>query len=435
MARTKLQTKQAALYRTIWRWHFYAGLFCIPFIITLSISGAIYLFKPQIEQWNEAPHQNLEIGNQRLRPNALINAAIEAVPDSKFANYRLPRSEGEAIKIGVVSKGEKMSVFVNPYTQEVLEVVAVEEKFISIVRNFHGELLSGTTGSVLVEIAGCWAIVLIITGLYLWWPRSNNGLGGILYPRLKLKGRQLWKDLHSVIGIWASCFTLFLLISGLPWTLVWGGAFKEIRSFNYENINLDWSSGRKQEKAGWETNSVSIFNLQPELILLAQSLNFKGPVELSVSNETENIWKLKSNTQNRPLRQDAWLDGNNATVLKTQEFSDKVAIDKVIGYSVAAHEGQLFGWFNQLLGILTSLALLTISISGIVMWWQRKPESTLGAPPPLVSPARSKAVILITLALATVLPVLLISLVGLFIIEQCILKRITPVKNWLGLAQ
>ena len=34
----------AALYRTIWRWHFYAGLFVLPFILILSVTGSIYLF-------------------------------------------------------------------------------------------------------------------------------------------------------------------------------------------------------------------------------------------------------------------------------------------------------------------------------------------------------------------------------------------------------
>ena len=41
----------SAAYRTVWRWHFYAGLFCLPFIIVLSLTGAIYLFKPQIDAW------------------------------------------------------------------------------------------------------------------------------------------------------------------------------------------------------------------------------------------------------------------------------------------------------------------------------------------------------------------------------------------------
>lgn len=424
---------KTALYRTIWRWHFYAGLFCIPFIITLSISGAIYLFKPQIDQWNEARHQNVNISTQRQLPNVQIRAAMDALPESSFTGYHLPLSAQQAVKIDITSKGKAFSVFLNPYTLEILEVYAQEDQFINLVRNFHGELLSGTIGSILVEFAGCWVIVLIITGLYLWWPRNRKGLGGVLYPRLKLNGRIFWKDLHAVVGFWASAFTLFLLVSGLPWTLVWGTVFKEVRSFNYENINIDWPTGRQQEKPSWGENPVSVFNLQPELVRLAQSLKFEAPVELSVSRESKNIWKLKSNTQNRPLQKEAWLDGNNATVIKVRVFSDRGSIDKVIGYSIAAHEGQLFGWINQLLGFLTTLALLAISISGIVMWWQRKPESSLGAPPRLDSSTRSKTVMLITLLLAMALPVLLISLVSLFIIEQCLLKRITSVKKWLGL--
>ena len=31
-------------YNLAWRWHFYAGLFVIPFMILLSITGIIYLF-------------------------------------------------------------------------------------------------------------------------------------------------------------------------------------------------------------------------------------------------------------------------------------------------------------------------------------------------------------------------------------------------------
>ena len=42
-----------ALYRRVWRWHFYAGLFVLPFILVLSVTGAIYLFKPQLDRWEE----------------------------------------------------------------------------------------------------------------------------------------------------------------------------------------------------------------------------------------------------------------------------------------------------------------------------------------------------------------------------------------------
>ncbi|GAB4424056.1 MAG: hypothetical protein OHK0015_02390 [Chloroflexi bacterium OHK40] len=37
------------LYRLIWRWHFYAGLFVVPFRLILAVTSIIYLFKPQID--------------------------------------------------------------------------------------------------------------------------------------------------------------------------------------------------------------------------------------------------------------------------------------------------------------------------------------------------------------------------------------------------
>ena len=53
-----------ALYRTIWRWHFYAGLFVIPLILILATTGAIYLFKPQVERWEERAWQGLPSGGR-----------------------------------------------------------------------------------------------------------------------------------------------------------------------------------------------------------------------------------------------------------------------------------------------------------------------------------------------------------------------------------
>ena len=41
--------KDEALYRLVWRWHFYAGLIVAPFAVLLALTGAIYLFQPQIE--------------------------------------------------------------------------------------------------------------------------------------------------------------------------------------------------------------------------------------------------------------------------------------------------------------------------------------------------------------------------------------------------
>ena len=59
-------------YRAVWRWHFYAGLFCIPFVIVLAISGSIYLFKTEIESWIDRdlrPSRDHGTSRQRRRPD------------------------------------------------------------------------------------------------------------------------------------------------------------------------------------------------------------------------------------------------------------------------------------------------------------------------------------------------------------------------------
>jgi uncharacterized iron-regulated membrane protein len=46
-------------HRAVWRWHFYAGVLCIPFVLWLAATGSIYLFKPQIDAWLDQPYEHL----------------------------------------------------------------------------------------------------------------------------------------------------------------------------------------------------------------------------------------------------------------------------------------------------------------------------------------------------------------------------------------
>src|SRR5690606_20342212 len=85
----------------------------------------------------------------------------------------------------------------------------------------HGTLMIGTVGDRLIETAASLGIVLIATGLYLWWPRQG-GLGAALVPNLAARGRSLWKSLHATVGIWWSVLLRAVLVSGLSWAGVWG---------------------------------------------------------------------------------------------------------------------------------------------------------------------------------------------------------------------
>ena len=128
------------------------------------------------------------------------------------------------------------------------------------------------------------------------------------------------------------------------------------------------------------------------------------------------------------------LDASTGEIKSRKKFADKPLLDRIVGYGIAIHEGQLFGWFNQLLGLLTALGLSLLSVSAIVLWWRRRAVGTLGAPP-----ANRKSVnyayglIGLIVVLGVLLPFLGISLVAVLLVERWVLRYIPAAKNFIGL--
>ncbi|SON61833.1 hypothetical protein MSIMFI_03352 [Mycobacterium simulans] len=81
----------------------------------------------------------------------------------------------------------------------------------------HRSMLLGIFGERLVELAACWALVLLATGMILWWPRGGWRAGGTFWPRLSGRGRRFWRDLHGPVGLWTGALIGFLVLTGLPW--------------------------------------------------------------------------------------------------------------------------------------------------------------------------------------------------------------------------
>ena len=101
-----------------------------------------------------------------------------------------------------------------------------------------------------VACSASWAIVMIVSGLYLWWP-NGAGLGGAIWPRLGLGGRAFWRDLHAVTGFWVSAFAMVLLLTGLPWTSVWNSGFDMVREeMGWVKGDKGWTAGGTAEDAG-----------------------------------------------------------------------------------------------------------------------------------------------------------------------------------------
>jgi uncharacterized iron-regulated membrane protein len=315
---------------------------------------------------------------------------------------------------------------------------------------------------------------MILTGLFLWWPRDASGLGGVLYPRLNQSGRVFWQDIHSVMGMYVSFFALFLLFTGLPWAKSWGGYLKAVRHFSASRaVAQDWTTSSSEIAAaraarasgsmgdmpgmagmhhmegmssehsqhggmhgrhrGSSLTGPDAFVAIDKMVATVEPLNLANPVLIAPPSKAGGNWTAKSDTRDRPLRVDLVLDGVTGAVLSRKDFQSKPWLDRVIGTGIAAHEGALFGWANQLLSLFTTVGLVTLSLSGLMMWWKRRPDGVLGAPAAIRRVRFSAGLIALMVLLGVYFPFLGGSMILVGLMERFILRRIPATQRWLGL--
>jgi uncharacterized iron-regulated membrane protein len=371
----------------------------------------------------------------------------------------MPRSERSAVQILVGRQAEEYRVYINPYSLQVMKIVSEDARFMPRISHLHGELLMGDPGSYMVETAASWAIIMILTGLYLWWPRDVASLGGVVYPRFGKGKRIFWRDIHAVTGVWISGIALLFLLSGLPWAKSWGGYLKAARRLSNKSIvHQDWTTGSSSEKAArmaMNQNSlaesgdehaahhahnsmgVTAVSYAPidKMIDTVAQLHLAFPVLIAPPMRRDGPWIAKSDAQDRVLRDQVTLDAQTGAVLARFNFNQRPLVDRLVGIGVAAHEGHLFGWLNQLLNLCAALGLIVLCLSAVVLWWRRKPEGALGAPV-WAGPIQISALfVAMVTALAVYLPFFGLTLLTVLALERLVLTRIPVVRDWLGLAK
>lgn len=396
-------------YRTLWRWHFMAGLLCLPFVAFLSLTGSIYLFRPQIDDLIDWRYEHLATRDDMAPPSRVVAVALSAVPGSHLLAYELPRTSHSAVRVIVTRGGDAMRIYVDPHSLAIMKQVSEEQRFERIIFNLHGQLLLGNAGSMIVEMVASWTMVLVVTGLCLWWPRGRTGQrGGVAYPRLATGGRTRLRDLHAVTGAWLSIFVVLFLASGLPWSFVWGHALQSVeKTIGSITAVQEWEIGHVPARnmiagtgdapvamdampgmkdmpgmdmpppptAGQHVDAAALDRVVP----VGAALGLRYPVLVTPPPLAGQPWRVRSDTQDRPRRMtvDVSADGH---VVGRDTFADRPVVDRVIGYGVAAHEGQLFGMANQILNLVVALGLLGMSIAALLLWVRRRPPGRIGVP-------------------------------------------------------
>ncbi len=430
-------------YRTLWRWHFYAGLFVMPFLIVLAITGTIYCFQPQIEPLLY-PHRLVvtPAHTPRLSADTLLARAQAALPvGAKPIRAHIEANPARSAEfVFALMNGRKESVYLNPYSGEVLGTLDVDRRFMQVDRMLHRKLLLGKPGELLMELAGCWTLVMIGTGLALWWPRAAPGSHGsalraTLWPRLGAKGRPFWKSLHGVIGIWLAVGALAFVVSGLPWTGSWGKQFKALATRASAGAprgawggglplkstlpgaqqhaeatppmqmdhsehaghdmasmpgmvmddlplpNVPWAVGavRVPQSSDVASPATGRFTLD-QVVARMRALGVASGYDVALPATASGVYTVSYFPADPQQERTVYFDQYSGTVLKDIRYGDYGAVSQVISYGTSLHMGRYFGLANQLICTAISLGLAALAVTGFVMWWLRRPARAVGAP-------------------------------------------------------
>jgi uncharacterized iron-regulated membrane protein len=419
----------------LWRWHFFAAFIVIPFVLWQSTTGALYLWS---ERLMDAIHPELRFVVARgstMPASAQVRAALasqvaaswhagmeEARATSSTSHHGV--SDGPGVQRILISEDPRRStavmllgpnglphpVFVDPYTGQVLGSLSSTAWLPGLTRALHGGWPLGDPGSWLLELGDGWAIVMIATGLYLWWPRGRGFVAG-LWPRLNSGMRVLIRDLHSCVAVWFSVVLLFFLISALPWTAFWGGQI----------LTRIEAATDQSDPAGFSPGGASVAQLTralpslDQVVQSARARDVRGTLDVRLAPWPDA--PLFMTNVHIPPSQDRTILGSasSGALIGDYTSADLPAIPRFVALGVHVHQGD-FGLPNLWINTAFALALVWLSVTGVISWWTRRPSHKL-APPPRATGRAPPFLVPTGIALGVAFPILGLSVACILVAD------------------
>jgi uncharacterized iron-regulated membrane protein len=389
------------------RIHFWSALIASPFALIATITGLIYVFVPQVESVLHG-HLDHVTPAAQIRPlDDAIEAAKREAPEGWTLNSVSPMHEPtDSVKVAFMPppSEKKMSgggghgshgsaapaakekqdflrpnfgipmkstvVYVNPYTAEVLGSLPQAERFSNWSRKLHSNYLQNDSWRWLIELAASWLMVMLVTGLYLWWPRTPQPF----VPQAKVKGRPSWMQWHTFVGVTLSVMSAVILTTGLTWSKQAGDQIRWARDATGQaspRIPAHFKSSASEggRVLTWEQAMQAVRREAPDVQMLLMPP--KGP---------EGFWRANQLDRDQPDRRfDLLLDAYSGERLYFSGWSEQTAFGKATAIGIPFHRGE-FGWWNQALLFVFGVGVLFSIVSGWVMYFKRRKQGLSGLP-------------------------------------------------------
>jgi uncharacterized iron-regulated membrane protein len=226
----------------------------------------------------------------------------------------------------------------------------------------------------IAELSACWTVVLVMTGVYLWWPRRWQRGAGVIWPRWWLAPYVFWRDCHAALGAAVAPIALTIASTGLLYTYVWGQAFDRTAQYT------DSYSLYIENPKSTPTKSAQRVSLD-EIVGKARALYPAADLGVDLSRAAD---------ESVVVGVSAWYGPGTAAILVFDAYSgqelahrrhaDASILQQWSNWGYRLHTGSALGKISKVGWFGTCVVLMALPATGAWMWWQRRPAKTLGLP-------------------------------------------------------
>lgn len=377
------------------------------FISIICLTGAILVFEQEITQALNPELYRVETtsGNTPLSPSELAEAINRQVPDTlQLTSLQFAQDPEKPVWAGFKNAGKK-TLSVNPYTGEV-NGWSKNYPFFQEVRKLHRWLLDAparkgekSVGKVIVGITTLLMVVILISGLVIWIPRTTKTLKNRLKISCTKGWRRFWYDSHVATGFYTLIFLLVMALTGLTWSFGWyrtaayslfgaapqametshghAGKPQEADSSQHRNRqDGDSKTGRQARPDESDKASSNQIRLYQTWDRVLAGLQRTYPAYTSIKLEQGSAQIVTSPEGSLRKSDTARFQAGNGNITGITTSDQAPVSQKMKGYFYSFHTGSWGGIWTKILYFLAALLGGILPLSGYYLWYKKRQSSS-----------------------------------------------------------
>ncbi|PRM97152.1 PepSY-associated TM helix domain-containing protein [Aliarcobacter cryaerophilus] len=385
------------MHKTFWfQLHWFLGFIFGALLLIIGLSGAVLSYEKEILQAINKDTYFVEVSQDKqiLSTQEILEKYQAQNPDSKINSISFSSDKSSSVVLNIASKDSNNkrgeSIYLNPYTAEVLPQIVGKDFFMFFFRLHRWLTLSGDTqwiGKNAVAVATIACIILTIGGVIVYWSRIKSNFLRSFTFSFKHKNRAFLSTMHGAIGMWVIPFFLLMCFTGLYWSYDW------YRSAMFSIMQVEQPKratpptqavqiGQQKEKQS-EKDQKS--EKQPEVISYETAQKVADIFNQTVSRDYKNanlrltpskdavftISYLYADATHFRESNSMEIDPNKSLVVKEAKFEDKKLNEQLMSSMLPLHSGEYFGWIGQLLMFIASSLMALFVITGYMLYFDR----------------------------------------------------------------